>query len=141
MEYQKIVNLPDGASNQHSKFRTKHWVEINDESRETYNVNIQIRLKTTMLRSTLCDYYDVYIRVKRKITITGAGDGAAKEADERGKSVAFKNCTPFINCISKINNTQVDNAKDIDILMPMYNLIEYSNNYEKHLEVVAIFQR
>ena len=132
MEYQKIANLIDDASNQLSKFRTKTWVEINDESRGTYNVNSQIKFKTTMLKSSLCDYSDAYILVKERITITGAGaDVAARQADERDKSVAFKNCAPFTNCISEINNTQVDNAKDIDIIMPMYNLIEYSDNYAK----------
>ena len=132
MEYQKIANLIDDASNQPSKFRTKNWVEINDESRGTYNVNSQIKFKTTMLKSSLCDYSDAYILVKEKITITGAGaDAAARQADERDKGVAFKNCVLFTNCISEINNTQVDNAKDIDILMPMYNLIEYSDNYAK----------
>ena len=132
MEYQKIANLIDGTSNQPSKFRTKNWVEINDESRGTYNADSQIKFKTTMLKSSLCDYSDAYILVKRTITITGAGaDAAAKQADERDKGVAFKNCAPFINCISEINNTQVGNAKDIDIVMPMYNLIGYSDNYAK----------
>ena len=132
MEYQKIANLIDDTSNQPSKFRTKNWVEINDESRGTYNVNNQIKFKTTMLKSSLCDYSDAYILVKGTITITGAGaDAAARQADERDKGVAFKNCAPFTNCISEINNTQVDNAKDIDIVMPMYNLIEYSDNYAK----------
>ena len=85
-----------------------------------------------MLKSSLCDYSDVYILVKETITITGAGaDVAARQADERDKGVAFKNCAPFTNCISEINNTQVDNVKDIDIVMPMYNLIEYSDNYAK----------
>ena len=85
-----------------------------------------------MLKSSLCDYSDAYILVKGKITITGAGaDAGARKADERAKGVAFKNCAPFINCISEINNTQVDNAKDIDIVMSMYNLIEYSDNYAK----------
>ena len=83
-----------------------------------------------MLRSSLCEYSDRYILVKGKITITGAGDNAAaRQADERDKGVAFKNCAPFTNYISEINNTQIDNAKDIDIVMPMYNLIEYSDNY------------
>ena len=132
MENQKIANLIDDTSNQASKFRTKNWVEINDESRGTYNANSQIKFKTTMLKSSLCDYSDAYILVKGAITITGAGaDAAARQADERDKGVAFKNCAPFINCISEINNTQVDNAKDIDIVMPMYNLIEYSDNYAK----------
>ena len=125
MEYQKIANLIDDTSNKPSKFRTKNWVEINDESRGTYNVNSQIKFKTTMLKSSLCDDSDAYILVKGTITITGAGaDAAARQADERDKGVAFKkNCAPF--------NTQVDNAKDIDIVMPMYNLTEYSDNYAK----------
>ena len=132
MEYQKIANLIDDTSNRPSKFRTRNWVEINDESRGTYNVNSQIKFKTAMLNSSLCDFSDAYILVKGRITIKGEGDNvAARQADERDKGVAFKNCAPFINCISEINNTQVDNAKDIDIVMPMYNLIEYSDNYAK----------
>ena len=132
MEYQKIANLIDDASNQPSKFRTKNWVEINDESRGAYNVNSQIKFKTTMLKSSLCDYSDAYILVKRKITITGEGaDEAPRQADESDKGVTFENCAPFTNCISEINNTQIDNAKDTDIVMPMYNLIEYSDNYGK----------
>ena len=91
MEYQNIANLIDGASNQPSKFKTKNWVEINDESRGTYNVNSQIKFKITMLKSSLCGYSDAYILVKGKITITGAGDGATKQTDERGKGVEFKN--------------------------------------------------
>ena len=70
--------------------------------------------------------------VKGTITITGAGaDAATRQTDARDKGVVFKNCAPFTNCISEINNTQVDNAKDIDIVMPIYNLIEYSDNYAK----------
>ena len=99
MEYQKIANLLDDASNQPSKFRTKNWVEMNDESRGTCNVNSQIKFKTTMLKSSLCDYSDAYILVKGKITITGAGDdAAARQADERDNGVVFKNCAPFTNC-------------------------------------------
>ena len=132
MEYQKIANLIDNTSNQPSKFRTKNWVEISDESRGAYNFNSQIKLKTTMLKSSLCDYSDAYILVKGTTANAGAGDDAtARQADERDKGVAFKNCAPFINCISEISNTQIDNAKDIDIVMPMYNLIEYSDNHAK----------
>ena len=132
MEYQKIESLLDGASDQPSKFKTKNWVEMNDESRGTYNVNSQIKFKTTMLKSSLCDYSYAYIFVKGKITITGVGaDETARHGDERDKGVAFKTCAPFTNCISEINNTQIDNYKDIDIVMPMYNLIEYSDNYAK----------
>ena len=146
MEYQKIANLIDDASNQPSKFRIKNWVEINNESRGTYNVNSRIKFKTTMLKSSLCDYSDAYILIIGKITITGAGDdAAARQADERDKSVAFKNCAPFINCISEMNNTQVDNAKDLDIGMPTYNLIEYSDNYVKtsrsNITEIAILQK
>ena len=133
MEYQKIVNLiDDNTLNQPSKFRTRNWVEINYESRGAYNVNSQIKFKTTILKSSLCDYSDAYILVKGTITINGRGaDVAARQADERDKGVSFKNCAPFINCINEVNNTQIDNAKDIDIVMPLYNLIEYSDNYAK----------
>ena len=120
------------ASNKTSKFRTKSWVEINDESKGTYDVGSEIKFKTIMLKSSICDYSDGYILVKVKITITGPGDDAAAiQADERDKGVAFKNCAPFTVCISEINNTQIDNCKDIDIVMSMYNLIEYSDNYAK----------
>ena len=118
----------DNTSNQPSKFKTKNWIEINDESRGTENINSHIKLKTTMIKSILCDYSDAYILVKGTITVpnTAAGDA---DANTVCKKVIFKNCAPFINCISEINNIQVDNAKDIDIVMPMYNLIEYSDNY------------
>ena len=135
MEYQKIANLLDNTLDQPSKFRTKNWVEINDESEESYSTGSDIKFKTTMLRSNLCDYADAYILVKGTITITGAGnDDAAKRLDERNKGVIFKNCAPFTKCISRINNTDIDNAQDIDIVMPMYNLIEYSDNYSKTSE-------
>ena len=131
MEYQKITNLLDNASNHPSKFRTKNWVETNDESRGTYTGN-SIKFETTMLRCNLCDYADAYILVNGRITITGAGDyGAARRADEKDKGVTFKNCAPFTKSISRINITDIDNAQDIDIVMPMYNLIEYSDNYSK----------
>ena len=121
----------DSASNQPSKFKMRNWGEINDESRGTYTSNVT-KFKTVMLRSNLCDYADAYILVKGTITIPGAGDNdAAKRLDERDKGVIFKNCTPFTKCISRINNTDTDNAQDIDIVMPMYNLIECSDNYSK----------
>ena len=85
-----------------------------------------------MLRSNLCDYADAYILVKGTITITGAGDDdTAKRLDEPNKGVIFKNCAPFTECISRINSADLDNAQDIDIVMPMYNLTEYSDNYSK----------
>ena len=83
-----------------------------------------------MLKSSLCDYSDAYILVKGTITVNNTvAAGAA--ANNTNKKAIFKNCAPFTNCISEINNTQIDNAKDSDIVMPMYNLIEYSDNYAK----------
>ena len=85
-----------------------------------------------MLRYNLCDYADSYILVKGTVTITGGGDNApARRADERDKRVTFKNCAPFTKYISRIINTDIDNAQVIDIVMPMYNLVEYSDNYSK----------
>ena len=131
MEYQKKANLLNDASNQPSKFGTRNWVEINDETRGTYTSD-DIKFKNTILRSNVCDYADAYILVNGRITITGAWDDyAAKQLDERNKGVIFKNCAPFTKCISRINNTDIDNAKDIDIVIPMYNLIEYSDSYSK----------
>ena len=130
MEYQKIANLIDDASNQPSKFRTKKLVEINDESRGAYNANSQSKFKTTMLKSSLCDYSDAYILVKGTISVNNtAAQGAA--ANNTNKKVIFKNCAPFTICISEIINTKIENAKDIDIVIPMYNLIECSDNYAK----------
>ena len=131
MEYQKKANLLDNASNQPSRFRTTNWVEINDDSIGTYT-DADITFKTTMLKYDLCDYADAYIFVKGRVTITGHGDdAAARELDERNKGVIFKNCAPYTKCISRINNKDIDNAQDIDIVMPMYKLIEYSDNYSK----------
>ena len=130
MESQKIANLIDDAPNQPSKFKTKNWVEINDESRGTYNVKSQIKFKTTMLKSSLCDYSDAYILVKGTITVNNTA-AADADANNTNKKVIFKNCASFTNCISEINNTQIGNAKDLDIVMPMYNLIEYGDNYSK----------
>ena len=128
MEYQKIENFLENASNQPSKFRTKIWVEINDDSRGIYNVHRQIKFKTTMLKSSIFDYSDAYILVKGRVTFDNTS-AAGVAANNTNKKIIFKNCAPFTDCISGINNTQVDNAKYIDIVMPMYNLIEYSDNY------------
>ena len=108
-------------------------VELNDESRVTYNTNSQIKFKTPMLRSSLFDYSDAYILVKGTIT---APNAAAVDADAKNanKKVQFKTCLPFTNCINEINNRHVDNAKDINILMSMSNFIEYSNKYWKTSE-------
>ena len=130
MQYQKIANLLDNevalsASNKSSKFRTRNWVEINDDLRRGYSPNKHIRFNTAILGSSLCDYSDAYILVKRNITVSNTADTGAA-ANNTNKKAVFKNCAPFTNCISKTNNTQVDNAEYIDIAMSMYNLIEYS---------------
>ena len=83
-----------------------------------------------MLKSSLYDYSDAYILVKGTITVNNTA-AADADANNTNKKVIFKSCAPLTNCISGINNTRVDNAKDIDIVMPMYNLIEYSDNYSK----------
>ena len=117
-------------SHQPSKVRTRNWVEINDEARRTYSPNKQIKFKTSILGSRLWDYGDTYILVKGNIEVNNtAAAGAA--ADNTNKKVILKNCAPFTNCISKINNTQIDNAEYIDIAMSMYSLIENNHNFSK----------
>ena len=131
MGYQKIANLLNDESSKPSKFRTKNWVEINDDVRGVYFPHKQIRFKASMLRSILCDYIDAYILVKGNITVNNTVVGATA-ANNTNKKVIFKKVIlTSTNCISKINNTQIDNAEYIDIVMPMYNLIEYSDNYSK----------
>ena len=88
----------------------------------------QIKFKTSVMRSNLCDYSDTRIRVRGTIK---AHSTASKAANNANKKIIFKNCVPFTNCISEINNTQVDDAHHIDVVMPIYNLIEYSDNYSK----------
>ena len=87
MEYQKIINFLDNTSDQPSKFTTKDWVEINDESRGAYNTNGQIKVKTTMLKSRLCDYSDAYILDKEIMTVnnTTAADADANNIDKKVK--------------------------------------------------------
>ena len=129
IEYQNIVSLLDNSLNQPSKFRTEDLVEINNESRGTYNTNSQTKFKTAILKSSLCDYSDGYILLKGYVIVnkTTANGAATNNTNE----TLLRNCAPFTNCISEINNTQVDNAKDINIVIPMYNFIEYNDNYSK----------
>ena len=103
---------------------------MHDESRGAYNTNIQIKLKTTMLKSSLCDCNDAYIPVKGTIKINNTA-AANANANNANKKVIFKNCAPFTDCKSEINKVEIDNAKDIDIVLPLHNLIKYSDNYSK----------
>ena len=123
----------DSASNKPSKFKTRNWVEINDRIRGAYSPNKQIRFKTAMLRSSLCNYSDAYILVKGNITVNA---GAA--ANNINKKLIFKNCALFTNCISKINNTQIDNVEYIDTVMPMYNLEYYCITFKNIWKLMAI---
>ena len=121
-----MVNFLDTTSDDNDlpRFVTKKWIEVYDQSEGNYNVNKEIRIKTSMLRSGSCDYSDAYIVVKGDITLEDNNN-----ANKR--NLAFKNNAPFINCISKINGVKIDNAENSDVVMPMYNLLEYSKNYKK----------
>ena len=128
MEYQKITNLLDTASDNVARFIIKKWVEIYDQSgsaTDRYKPSKQVRFKKSMPHSDLCDYSDAYIIVEWTITVTHPSDANYK------KKLTFKNNAPFISCITKINNSIVDNAEYLDIVIPTCNLIEYNKNYSK----------
>ena len=120
MEIRKIINLLDNTENEYSKFTTKKWYIIDSEAKGNYSRQNPVRFLTNSLESSLCGYADAYILVTGNITITG-GDNNTK--------VAFKNCAPFENHKTEINETFVDEADIINITIPMYNLIEYSDHY------------
>ena len=124
MEFQKITNFLDSTPDDKDlpRFVTKKWVEVYNQSGGNYNVNEEIRIKTSILRSNLCDYSDAYIVVKGIITVVRLN------GVKRKKSAGLKNNAPFINCISKIDGVKIDNAEDLDVVMPMHNLLEYSKN-------------
>ena len=116
MEHYKISKLLNDSTV--SKFVTKKWVEVNILSSGQYSVNKNIRFKTSVLRSDLCDYSDAYNVVKGTIT----------DSIKKDKKLSLKNNGPFRSCISKIKNTFIDNAEDLDIVIPLFNLLEYSDN-------------
>ena len=130
MEFQRIVNFLDTASDENSeRFPLKDLLRFATKKRKSeknYSPNKEIRMKTSVLRSDLSDYSDAYIVVEGGITLEGDND-----ANKQNKNLAFKNNAPFINCISKINGIKIDNAEDLDVVMSMYNLLEYSKNYKK----------
>ena len=126
MEFNKVNNLLGPAHDKVPRFITKKWIEVQSQSGNTYNTSKPIRFKTSMLRSDLCDYSDAYVWVKGKATVTNPNGNA-----NFNKELTLKNNAPFISCISKINGELVENAEDLGIVMPMYNLLEYSKNYEK----------
>ena len=122
MELYKTSKLLNYSSA--STFVTKKWVKGNDLSDDQYSVNKNIRFKTSTVRSNLCDYSDACIVVKKTITVERTND-----ANKRNKKLTFKNNASFRSCITKINNTFIENAEDLDIVMSMYNLLEYSGSY------------
>ena len=115
----------DNESEQLSKFVTIKYIKVNSLF-GTYNENKSIRFKTPILRSDLCDYSDAYILVKGTITVTGN-----HPRDRQNRPLILKNNAPFISCITRINEELIEDADDLDIVMPMYNLLEYSKNYRK----------
>ena len=151
MEFQKNLNFIGTTSDNKDlpMFVPKKWIEVYDQSEGNYNVNKEIRIKTSMLRSDLCDFSDAYIVVKGNITVTKkaftaddidapnntvANATATNIANNNAfgdKKLVFKKNAPFINCISKINGVKIDNAEDLDVVMPLYNLLKYSKKYRK----------
>ena len=123
-----MINLLGNTPNPPTKFRIKNWFEINDDSYGMYNTNSQRKFKISILRSRLCDYKDEYILVQGTMSMAAQ---AWDNPNNANKKVIFKNCAPFTDCIGEINNTQIDNAKNIDVIMPTNKLIEYSDNYSK----------
>ena len=122
MEHQQILNLLNEVND--SKFVTKKWNIVNDQSNTNYNVGNENIYNAEVLKSNLCDYSDVYILVRGDITVIR----------HQVTQVAFKSCAPFINCITKIDGTTIDDAEDLDLVMPMYNLIEeYSSSFSETL--------
>ena len=120
MKTQKIINLLNDSRNEESKFATKKWYVIDSQTAKgKYKQGDTIKFETETIKSSLCDYSDAFILVTGNITVNAAND----------TDVAFKNCAPFSTCKTVINDVFVDRAKHIYIAMPMYNLIEYSDNY------------
>ena len=147
MEYNKINNLllsddneseaskanrANEMSEKLSKFVTREYVRVNSLS-NTYSENKSIRFKTPMLKSNLCDYSDAYILVKDTVTVTapGTNNGENNIRDERNRPLILKNNAPFVSCITRINGELIEDADDLDIVVSMYNLLEYSKNYRK----------
>ena len=124
MQTQKIANSLGNADNESSKFATRKWYIINDQNNTDYGKGNEdsttVKFETKVIKSNLCDYSEAYILVTGNITVTG-GDANTR--------VAFKNCAPLTKCITQINDEHVDNPDSLDIIMSMYNLTEYSDDY------------
>ena len=135
-ETQKILNLFNATDNESSKFATRKWYVINDQNNTKYGEGNEndssIKFETKVIKSNLCDYSDAYILVTRDIAATGGN------ADTK---VAFKNCAPFRRCVIHVNDEHIDTAENLDIIMNMYNLLEYSDNYSDASGTLWQFKR
>ena len=140
MENQKIINLLDKDDTDSKHFATKKWCIINDENNTNYEVNkdtgennpYTIKYDTRVLKPNLCDYAEAYILV----------DGTIRAANAvNATRLALKNCAPFTKCNLEINDEHVDTTKSLDIVMPMYNLIEYSDNYQDSSATLYQYKR
>ena len=137
MENQKIINLLDKIDTDSKHFATKKWYIINDENNTNYGVNKgadnpdTIKYDTRVLKPNLCDYAEACILV--------AGTIRAADADGNTR-LALKNCAPFTKCNLEINEEHVDTAENLDIVMPMYNLIEYSDNYQDSSATLYLYK-
>ena len=136
METQKILNLLNDSDNEFSKFVTRNWYIINDRNNGQYsrgNKNDStIKFETKVIKPNLCNYSDGYILVTGDIKVAAAAAGT---------NVAFKNCVPFTRCLTHINDEYVETAENVDIIMRMYNLIEYSDNYSDSSGSLYQFKR
>ena len=144
MENQKIINLLDKDDIDSEHFATKKWYIINDENNTDYGVNKDtgannpdtIKYDTRVLKPNLCDYADAYILVDGTIRAE-----AANAANAAATRLALKNCAPFTKCNLEINDENVDTAENLDIVMPMYNLMEYSDNYQDSSATLYQYKR
>ena len=132
MEMQKTVNLLNSFENEFSNFAKRKWYVIDSESKGNYLHKSSIKFWTGSLESSLCDYSDAYILVTGNTTVAGANNNL---------KAAFKNCTPFTKSKTEINDVFIDEAKHINITIPMYNLIEYSDNYSHNSRSLWQFKR
>ena len=136
METQKIVSLLNNSDNESSEFPTRKWCNINDQNNGQYgrgNENdLTIKFKTKVIKPNICDYSDAYILVTGDIKVAGVAANT---------NVAFKNCASFTRCVTHINDEHVETAENLDIIMPMYNLIEYSDNYADSSGSLCQFKR
>ena len=132
METQKVINLLNDSSNEESKFATKKWYVIDSQTTKgKYKQGDVIKFETETIKSSLCDYSDAFFLVTKNITV----------AANNNIDVALKNFAPFSTCTTEINNTFVDKANHIYIAMPIYNLIEYSDNYSDTSRSLWQFKR